>query len=75
MSSVQKPKIGAGHAMAMGRLGLKEIGQALPAFPDSMRVIEEYGVFGNSLPQEVYDQKQSMMQELELDEPEMEMGL
>ncbi len=75
MSSVQKPKIGAGHGMAMLRSGFKEIGQVLPAFPDSMKVVEEYGLFGNTLPQEVYDQKQSMLQELELNEPEMEMGL
>jgi hypothetical protein len=48
------PKIGATHAPAMGRLGLKELAQILPAYPESVKPVEELGLFGNALPQEVY---------------------
>lgn len=48
------PKIGAGHAQAMFRAGLKELGQALTAFPDStIRPVEEPGLVGNLTPQEI----------------------
>jgi hypothetical protein len=51
------PKIGEGHWEGMLRLGLKELAQALPAFPDStVRPVEEAGVFGNATPQIVTDQ-------------------
>ena len=32
---------------AAGRQGLKELAQVLPAFPDSMRPVEEPGTLGN----------------------------
>jgi hypothetical protein len=32
---------------AAWRQGLKELGQALPAFPDSIRPVEELGTMGN----------------------------
>lgn len=49
-----KPKIGAGHAQAMFRAGLKELGQALTALPDSnIRPVEEPGLVGNLTPQEI----------------------
>lgn len=48
---VNGPKIGEGHAAGMFRQGLKELAQALPAFPDSVRPVEEAGVFGNPTPQ------------------------
>ena len=32
---------------AAWRQGLKELGQALPAFPDSIRPVEELGTIGN----------------------------
>ena len=41
----------------MLRLGLKELTQALPAFPDSnVKPVEEPGVFGNVTPQIATDQ-------------------
>jgi hypothetical protein len=51
---LQGPKIGATHAPAAFRQGLKEIGNILPAFPESIKPVEEVGLFGNALPQEVY---------------------
>ena len=49
-----KMKIGAGHLSAAARGGLKELGQALVAFPDSnIRPVEEPGLFGNLTPQEI----------------------
>lgn len=38
------------------RQGAKEIGQALPAFPESTRVVEEPGTLGNPTPQQVTSQ-------------------
>jgi hypothetical protein len=52
-----KEKWGAGHAKAWFRQGNKEIAQALPAFPDSIRVVEEPGLAGNPTPQEVVKEK------------------
>lgn len=50
----QKPKIGAGHMQAWLRSGVKELAQALPAFPDSnIRPVEEPGLVGNLTPQEI----------------------
>ena len=47
----QELRIGDGHAAAMGRLGFKELAQALPAFPEStIRPVEEPGVAGNPTP-------------------------
>jgi len=34
-------------ALAAGRMGAKELAQALPAFPDSIRPVEEVGMPGN----------------------------
>ncbi|MEZ6063897.1 MAG: hypothetical protein R3C19_26415 [Planctomycetaceae bacterium] len=53
----QGPKIGQGHASAMFRAGLKELSAILPAFPDSVRPVEEMGLAGNTLPQEVYNDR------------------
>lgn len=50
-------KWGAGHAKAWFRQGPKEIAQVLPAFPDSVRVVEEPGLAGNPTPQEVVKEK------------------
>jgi hypothetical protein len=50
----QSVKIGAGHLAAAGRAGLKELGQALVALPDStVRPVEEPGLYGNLTPQEI----------------------
>ena len=40
-------KISEGHLAGMARQGLKELTQALPAFPEGIRPVEEPGVFGN----------------------------
>jgi hypothetical protein len=65
-NEVQQPKIGAGHLAAMGRAGLKEMSQALVAFPDSnIRPVEEPGLAGNLTPQEIVhgkNQYESMLQ-------------
>ncbi|MGO9469780.1 MAG: hypothetical protein ACLQVF_37230 [Isosphaeraceae bacterium] len=53
----QGRKIGQGHLAAMVRLGLKELAQALPAFPDSnIKPVEEPGAIGNVTPPIVTDQ-------------------
>lgn len=51
------PKIGASHAPAMMRAGLKEIASILPAFPESVKPVEDMGLAGNALPQEIYKSK------------------
>ena len=38
----------------MWRLGLKEIGQILQPLTDSIKPIDEIGIYGTALPQEVY---------------------
>jgi hypothetical protein len=45
------------HVKAMGRSGLKELAQILPAFPDSVRPVEEPGLAGNPVSHEVYEQR------------------
>lgn len=43
-------KIGQGALEAMGRMGLDELAQVLPAFPDSIHPIDEYGALGTVTP-------------------------
>jgi hypothetical protein len=66
-----KAKIGAGALKAFIRQGAKELAQILPAFPDSVRVVEEPGTIGNLTPGEVDRQKAVMKaapkREIELD--------
>lgn len=50
-------KIGAGHAKAWIRQGGKEAAQALQAFPDGIKLVEEPGLVGNLTPQEVVEEK------------------
>lgn len=57
-------KIGAGQLQGFLRQGHKEIAQALPAFPDSMRTVEEPGMVGNLTPQEVVADKNGYQQQL-----------
>lgn len=52
-----RPKIGAGHAQAMARSGFKEMGQALKAFPESIDIQEEYGLWGSKLPSEIAEDR------------------
>jgi len=53
----QTAKIGAGALKAAMRMGFKELAQALPAFPDSMRPVEEPGALGNITPQQAAEQQ------------------
>lgn len=55
-----QPKIGAGALAAAGRQGLKELAQIVPAFPDSVRAVEEPGQIGNPTPQEVFSSKKGV---------------
>lgn len=57
------PPIGAGALAASFRQGPKELAPVLPAFPDSVRVIEEPGAVGNPVPLEVYQAKRAGQQE------------
>lgn len=51
-------KIGAGHAKAWARAGLKEISQVLHAFPThGVQPVEEPGLAGNLTPMEVAQDK------------------
>lgn len=63
-------KIGSAHAPAIFRAGLKELASILPAFPESIKPVEEMGLAGNALPQEVYkarhEQEPQIEQNLEM---------
>lgn len=65
-------KIGQTHAAGMWRAGMKELSQILPAFPESVKPVEEVGLAGNALPQEVFQDRHD--QEADMDKNiEMEM--
>ena len=53
--SGQRPSF-SGPLQAAWRQGLKELGAVLPAFPESVRPIEEPGTLGNPTPQMVTEQ-------------------
>lgn len=53
-----KPKIGQAHASAMLRMGGKELSAILPAFPESVQPIDEYGAFGTQLPSEIAKERE-----------------
>ncbi len=56
----------------MFRAGLKELSQIMPAFPDSVKPVEEMGLAGNALPQEVFQARHE--QQVDMDKNiEMEM--
>ena len=50
-------KIGQGHFNAWLRAGAKELAQILPSGKDAIQPVEEMGLFGNALPQEVFEEK------------------
>lgn len=57
---MESAPLGAGHMAAMGRMGLKELSQALPAFPSAgIQPVEEVGAVANPTPQEVMQGKES----------------
>ncbi|APZ94551.1 hypothetical protein [Fuerstiella marisgermanici] len=59
------PKIGQGHAAAMMRLGGKELSNVLPAFPESIQPVEEYGLFGTQLPSEIAEARKGPEMEVQ----------
>jgi len=52
-----RPKLGAGHAQAMARLGLAELREAFNPSHDSIARHPESGLYGTALPSEVAAQK------------------
>jgi hypothetical protein len=57
------PKIGAGHAAAMARLGLRELRGSL--YPESnVSQQSEYGLYGTQTPGEVAASRRDSVQEL-----------
>lgn len=56
MSESAKTKYGAGHALAMGRMGWQELRNA--AYTDSnVAANGEAGLYGTATPQEVHEQR------------------
>lgn len=69
-NELESPKIGAGHASAMFRQGLKELRGAL--YPDSnVAQHQEYGLYGTRTPGEVAEARRSDERDLE-EEPQRE---
>src|SRR5882724_9038226 len=67
-NEVESPKIGAGHASAMFRQGLKELRGAL--YPESnVAQHQEYGLYGTRTPGEVAEARRSDERDLE-EEPQ-----
>jgi hypothetical protein len=63
-ASDPKPKIGAGHASAMWRQGLRELRSAF--YPESnVSQPAEYGVYGTKTPGEVAQDRRSDARDLE----------
>ena len=74
-------KFGEGALEAMGRMGLDELAQALPAFPDSIHPVEEAGALGTVTPGMAQDQmgyeRDAHLPQLEapqIESPQMEIG-
>ena len=64
-------KFGEGSLRAFMRQGLKEVAQVLPAFKDSMHIVEEPGQIGNPTTYDVSKQTGAVEVKRE-PEPEME---
>jgi len=63
-SEEEKPKYGAGHASAMGRLGLQELRGAV--YPGSnVAQPSEYGLYGTMTPGEVAADRRDTVQDLD----------
>jgi hypothetical protein len=64
-SEKPEPKIGAGHASAMARLGLSEL-RAAAVFPES-NVVQPapYGLYGTKTPGEVEEAKEASARDSE----------
>jgi hypothetical protein len=71
LASNRQRKLGEGAARAAFRQGHKEIAQILPAFPDSMRIVEEPGQLNNPTPLEVYSERHDVESPLQAKQREM----
>lgn len=65
---------GLAELAAAGRQGLKELAQALPAFNDGIKPVEEPGVYGNPVQREIYEQRHPDAEQHARKAPDMEMG-
>jgi hypothetical protein len=63
-------KIGSGHLAGFIRQGFKEIAQAIPALPTSIKTVEEPGLAGNPTQQEVVAGKSGQQPSPYRSEPE-----
>jgi hypothetical protein len=54
---MEGPWVGKGHAMGMARLGWKELGHVVVAFPSAPQAMEEAGTAGNPTQLEVNVEK------------------
>ena len=64
---MNKPKIGAGHLSAMGRLGLRELRNAMNPSRESV-ADQELGLYGTRTPGEVNDIRHSESRTMNRDE-------
>jgi hypothetical protein len=69
---MEQRKIGEGSLKAFFRQGAKELAQALPAFKDSIQVVEEPGTFLNPTTYDVSKQTGAVMDHQNDKEPERE---
>jgi hypothetical protein len=60
-----KPKIGAGHASAMGRLGLAELRAAVVFSESNVVQPAPYGLYGTKTPGEVQEDREASAREPE----------
>jgi len=67
MAEPQNTPFGQGALQAAFRVGFKELAQILPAFPESVRPVEEPGLPFNLTPQEVVEQKHGRDHEIEME--------
>jgi hypothetical protein len=67
MSESSKPKIGAGHFSAMGRLGLRELRNSLNPSRESI-ADTEMGLYGTRTPGEVAEMRQPEPRSLDKEE-------
>lgn len=59
MEKRESPKIGAGHASAMFRQGLRELRNALYADSNVAAPMTEYGIYGTRTPGEIADAREA----------------
>jgi hypothetical protein len=70
----QEPKIGAGHASAMARLGLAELRAAFVVSDSNIVQPSPYGIYGTKTPGEVQEERRSSSRDAGDDPPSMPDG-